>query len=109
MPVVDAEANQMLAVLEYKENGKVDRMRMRLASRSGIPTWTIEKSYIQLLDQTGARSAAINELLSCLQIQWYRADSWVLLSELETEAGHADQAANALAQARAYDVHLARP
>lgn len=107
MPVVDAEANQMLAVLEYKESGKVDLMRMRLASRTGIPNWAIEKAYIQLLDQTGGRSAAINELLGCLQTQWYRADSWVLLSELATKAGHPDQAANAMNEARAYDVHLA--
>jgi len=106
MPIVDAEANQMLAVLEHKENGKIDLMRMRLASRTGPRNWTIEKAYIQLLDQTGARSAAINELLACLQFQWYRADSWALLSELETKAGHADQAANALEQARAYDVHF---
>lgn len=106
MPIVDAQAHQLLAVLEHKENGKVDLMRMRLASRTGPPNWTIEKAYIQLLDETGARSAAINELLACLQTQWYRADSWKLLSELETKAGHADQAANALAQARDYDVHL---
>ena len=106
MPIVDAEAYQMLAVLEYKENGKVDLMRMRLASRTGPPNWAIEKAYIQLLDQTGARSSAINELLAVLQNQWYRADSWVLLSELEAKAGHADQAANALNQARDYDVHL---
>jgi hypothetical protein len=95
-----------LAVLEHKEHGKVDVMRMRLASRTGPPNWAIEKSYIQLLDETGARSAAINELIGCLQTQWYRADSWLLLSELETKAGHSDQAANALAQARAYDIHL---
>ncbi len=106
MPLVDAQANQLLAVLEHKEDGKVDLMRMRLASRTGSPNWAIEKAYIQLLDQTGARSSAINELLACLQTQWYRADSWQLLSELETEAGHADQAANALAQAQAYDTHL---
>ena len=106
MPVVDAEAHQLLATLEYKENGKVDLMRMRLASHTGPPNWAIEKAYIQLLDQTGARSAAINELLSCLQTQWYRADSWRLLSELEAKAGHPDQSANALVQARAYDVHL---
>src|SRR3984893_10347861 len=106
MPIVDAEANRMLAVLEYKEHGKVDVMRMRLASRTGPPNWAIEKAYIQLLDETGARSGAINELLGCLQTQWYRADSWLLLSELETKAGHLDQSANALAQARAYDVHL---
>jgi tetratricopeptide (TPR) repeat protein len=106
MPIVDAQAHQLLAVLEHKENGKVDLMRMRLASRTGPPNWTIEKAYIQLLDETGARAAAINELLACLQTQWYRAASWQLLSELETKAGHADQAANALAQARDYDVHL---
>ena len=106
MPIVDAQAYQLLAVLEHKENGKVDLMRMRLASRTGPPNWTIEKAYIQLLDEAGGRSAAINELLACLQTQWYRADSWKLLSNLETKAGHPDQAANALAQARAYDVHL---
>jgi tetratricopeptide (TPR) repeat protein len=106
MPIVGAEANRMLAVLEYKEHGKVDVMRMRLASRSGPPNWAIEKAYIQLLDETGARSGAINELLGCLQTQWYRAESWLLLSELETKAGHPDQSANALAQAWAYDVHL---
>ena len=106
MPVVDAQAHQLLAVLEHKESGKVDLMRMRLASRTGPPNWTIEKAYIQLLDQSGARSSAINELLACLQTQWYRADSWQLLGELETKAGHPDQAANALEQARDYDVHL---
>jgi predicted Zn-dependent protease len=107
MPVVDAQAYQLLAVLEHKESGKVDLMRMRLASRTGPPNWSIEKAYVQLLDQTGGTSAAINELLSCLQTQPYRAESWQLLSELELKAGHADQAANALSQARAYDVHLA--
>jgi protein O-mannosyl-transferase len=106
MPLVDAQAHQLLATLEYKESGKVDLMRMRLASRTGPPNWAIEKAYIQLLDETGARSAAINELLSCLQTQWYRAESWELLGELEAKAGHPDQSANALAQARAYDVHL---
>jgi protein O-mannosyl-transferase len=109
MPIVEAEAHQLLATLEYKESGKVDLMRLRLASHTGPPNWAIEKAYIQLLDQTGARSAAINELLSCLQTQWYRAESWELLSELAAKAGHPDQSANALAQARAYDVHLRAP
>jgi protein O-mannosyl-transferase len=106
MPIVDAQAHQFLAVLEHKENGKVDLMRMRLASRTGPPNWSIEKAYIELLDETGGTGAAINELLSCLQTQWYRAESWKLLSELEMKAGHSDQSVNALAQARTYDVHL---
>ena len=106
MPLVDAEAHQLLAVLESKESGKVDLMRMRLAARTGPPNWSIEKRYIQLLDQTGGTAAAINELLTCLQSQWYRAESWRLLSDLHAKLGHSTQAAEALEQARAYDVHL---
>ena len=108
MPLVDAEAHQLLAVLENKENGKVDMMRMRLASRTGASNWSIEKRYIQLLDETGGTAAAINELLSGLQREWYRAESWKLLSDLHAKLGHSKQAAEALAQARAYDVHLQR-
>ncbi len=106
MPLVDAEAHQMLAALENKERGKVDVMRMRLAARTGPPNWSIEKRYIQLLDETRGPAAAINELLICLQTQWYRAESWKLLSDLHAKLGHSTQAAGALAQARAYDVHL---
>ena len=107
MPLVDAQAYEYLAVLENKENGKVDLIRMRLAARTGPPHWSIEKRYIQLLDQTGGTPAAINELLTCLQRQWYRAESWKLLSDLHAKLGHSTQAAGALVQAHAYDVHLA--
>src|SRR2546430_1007442 len=106
MPPVEGQAHEYLAVLENKESGKVDLMRMRLAARTGPPNWSIEKRYIQLLDQTGGTAAAINELLSCLQRQWYRADSWKLLSDLHAKLGHSAQAAGALEKARAYDVHL---
>jgi len=107
MPLVDAQAHELLAVLENKENGYVDLMRLRLAARTGAPNWAIEKRYINVLDESRSTGAAINELLTCLQTQWYRAESWQLLSELEKKAGHPDQAANAFAQACAYDVHLA--
>jgi tetratricopeptide (TPR) repeat protein len=107
MPVVDAQANEYLAVLENKESGKANFMQMRLAARTGPPDWSIEKRYIQLLDETGSTLAAIDELQTCLQPQWYRADSWKLLSELHAKLGHSEQAAQALNQARAYDVHLA--
>jgi tetratricopeptide (TPR) repeat protein len=106
MPLVDAQANEYRALLENKETGNANLMRMRLAARTGPPNWSIEKHYIQLLDQTGSTRAAIDELLTCLQPQWYRADSWKLLSELHAKLGHSEQAAQALAQARAYDVHL---
>lgn len=106
MQLVDAQAHELLASLENKESGKVDLMRMRLAARTGPPNWSIEKRYVKLLDETGATAAAINELLTCLQPQWYRADSWKLLSDLHAKLGHSTQAAEALEQARAYDVHL---
>jgi tetratricopeptide (TPR) repeat protein len=106
MPLVEVQAHELLAVLENKENGRVDLLRLRLAARTGPPNWSIEKHYIQLLDETGSTRAAIDELLTCLQPQWYRADSWKLLSELHAKLGHSEQAALALAQARAYDVHL---
>src|SRR5947207_246113 len=106
MPLVDAQAHEYLAVLENRESGKADLMRMRLASHTGPPNWPIEKRYIRLLDETGSTAGAIDELLTCLQPQWYRADSWKLLSELHAKLGHSEQAAQALAQARAYDVHL---
>lgn len=106
MPVVDAQAHEYLAVLENKESGTANLMRMRLAARTGAPNWSIEKRYIQLLDETGSTRAALDELLTCLQPQWYRADSWKLLSELHAKLGHSEQAVQAFDQARAYDVHL---
>ena len=109
MPLVDAQAHQLLVVIENKESGKADLIRMRLAAHTGPPNWAIEKRYIQLLDEAGATSVAIDELLTCLQPQWYRADSWKLLSDLHRKLGHSDQAAQALARARAYDIHLADP
>ena len=107
MPLIEAKAYELLAVLEYKEKGNIDLSRFRLASRTGPPNWAIEKRYVEALDQSGATPAAIAELKSCLTGQWYRAESWQLLSELLTKAGHAAEAAAAKARAEAYDVHLA--
>jgi tetratricopeptide (TPR) repeat protein len=106
MPLVEARAYELLAVLGHKENGRVDLVRLRLAARTGAPNWSIEKRYVEVLDQSGDTPAAIAELKSCLTRQWYRAESWQLLSELLTKAGHAAEAAEAKARAEAYDVHL---
>jgi protein O-mannosyl-transferase len=106
MPLVEARAYELLAVLEHKENGRVDLLRLQLASRTGAPNWSIEKRYIEVLDQSGATPAAIGELKECLATQWYRAESWQLLSELLAKAGRAAEAAEAKTRAQAYDVHL---
>jgi predicted Zn-dependent protease len=106
MPLVDAQAYDLLAVLEFRETGHVDLTRMRLAARTGPPDWSIEKRYVRLIDEAGGTVAAISELQACLGTQWYRAESWQLLSELLAKAGRSTEAADALARARAYDVHL---
>ncbi len=106
MPPVAASAQESLAVLEHKENGKVDFLRLHLAARTGPANWSIEKRYIKTLDETGATGKAIDELEHCLRTEWYRAESWQLLSQLLSKTGHAKEAGWALAHARNYDVHL---
>lgn len=110
LPVVDAQAHELLAVLANKESGKVDLMRLRLASRTGPSDWSIERRYVKVLDESGATDAAIAELQHCLQREWYRAESWQLLCQLLAKSGRHAEAAAALAQAHRYDVRLdARP
>jgi protein O-mannosyl-transferase len=106
MAAVAAHAHELLAVLEFKENNRVDLLRLRLASRTGAPIWLIEKRYVEALDVTGATDRAIAELKISLATEWYRAASWQLLGQLFAKTGHNAEAAEALARASAYDVHL---
>ena len=106
LPLVDAQAYELLAILEFREHKKVEPLRFRLASRTGPPNWRIERRYIEVLDQTGATAAAISELGAVLRTQWYRAESWQLLSRLLAKTGSTRDAREALEQAKAYDVHL---
>jgi tetratricopeptide (TPR) repeat protein len=106
LPLVDAQAHELLAVLKFKETGEIDLMRFRLAARTGPPNWKIERRFIEALDENGMKAAAITELKSCLVTQWYRSESWELLSALLTKAGRPDLAAEAKSRAEEYDVHL---
>ena len=106
LPVVDAQAHELLGILEVKEHERVELLRFRLASRTGPPNWRIERRYIEALDQTGNTGAAIKELAACLKTQWYRAESWQLLSRLFSKNGPTREATDALEQAKDYDVHL---
>lgn len=106
MRLVEAQAHELLAVLENKEFGRSNILRLRLASRSGFPNWAIEKRYIRLLAETGALEAAITELRRCLVAQWYRADSWQMLASLEQKAGRSAESRAALLKAQQFDVHL---
>ena len=107
-PLSAPQAHEMLAVVENLESGQIDIRRLRLASRTGPPNWAIEWRYVTLLVETGQVQAAIQELRKVLQTQWYRAETWELLSHLLAKAGRHSEAAEAAANAHAYDVHLAR-
>jgi len=107
MPVVAGPAHELVAVLENKEKGKADLLRLRLAARSEFSNWSTEKRYIKVLAETGATASAIQELQTCLTTEWYRAESWQLLSQLLTRAGQPKAAAEAMSYAYSYDVHLA--
>jgi predicted Zn-dependent protease len=105
--LVAGQAHELTAVLENKEHGKADLARMRLAAHTGFPNWAREKRYIKLLAETGATAPAIRELQECLRTEWYRAESWQLLGQLLSMTGRTKEAAEAMALANNYDVHLA--
>ncbi|MFL6538060.1 MAG: tetratricopeptide repeat protein [Chthoniobacterales bacterium] len=106
MDVVAAQAQELRVILDNQESGKVDLMRMRLASRTGVASWPIEKRYVRLLAENGALAAAIAETKGVLKTDWYRAETWELLGELCVRAGMQKDAAEAFERAHAYDVHL---
>ena len=106
MPEIEARAYEDLAILENKEHGDADLKRMRLASRTGNPDWSIEKRYIRLLDEAGATPSAIWEAEHVLGTEWYRAETWELLGQLLEKSGRRREAAYSIAKAHGYDVHL---
>ena len=106
LPVVDAQAYELFAILEFKEHGNVDVRRFHLASRTGPANWRLERRYIEVLDETGDTRGAVRELGKVLVTQWYRAESWQLLSRLFSKSGRTREGMEALEQAKAYDVHL---
>ena len=105
-PLTAAKSHELLAVLENKETGNVNILRMRLAARTGPPDWAIEKRYVKVLDEAVSADRAVAELKSCVGAQWYRAESWQLLSELLAKTGQFEAAARAHALAQDFDVHL---
>jgi tetratricopeptide (TPR) repeat protein len=105
-PVSLAQAEEMLAMLEQREKGQIDLVRLRMATRTDPPSWAIMRRYLAGLAVTGQLPRAVAELQVLLQTEWYRAESWQLFSEYLMRLGQTSEAAKALAKARAFDVHL---
>ena len=64
------------------------------------------RRYLAALAVSNQTEKAVAELQTVLATEWYRAESWQLLSDYLTRLGKAGEAAKALAQAHAFDVHL---
>jgi protein O-mannosyl-transferase len=105
-PEIRARAEESLAVLENRETGKVNTIRLQLAARLGPPNWAIEERYVKALADLGYPDRAITELKTCLVVAPYRAESWLMMSELLRKIRRPNEAAIALAEAEANDVHL---
>jgi Tfp pilus assembly protein PilF len=105
-PELRARAEESLAVLENREAGQLNLMRLRLAARLGPPNWAIERRYIKALRDCGYPDRAMAELKACLALAPYRAESWLMMSELLQTIGRPNEAAVAFKEAAARDVHL---
>jgi tetratricopeptide (TPR) repeat protein len=105
-PEIRARVEESLAVIENRESGKVDLMRLRLAARLGPVNWMIEKRYIKALTDLHFPDRALAELKTCLVVAPYRAETWQMVGELLQRTGRPNEAAIALSEAEANDVHL---
>ena len=105
-PVSLAQAEEMLGIAEQKERGQVNLLRLRAASQTDPPSWSVMRHYLAALAIAGHTEEAVARLRAVLVTEWYRAESWQLLSEYLTRLGETDQAGKALAQAHAFDAHL---
>jgi len=105
-PELRARAEESLAVLENRESGQIDLVRLRLAARLGPADWMIEKRYVKALADLNLHQRAIAELRSCLAVAPYRAETWQMMGELLQRIGRPNEAVIALSIANANDVHL---
>lgn len=104
--ITAASANEMLAILTYKEKATVDLLRLRIAAHSDPSSWEIERRYISTLAESGRYDRAIHELKGVLTTESYRAESWKMLAIYLNRTGQGRAAVDALAQACDLDVHL---
>src|SRR5437588_10796096 len=105
-PLSLAQAEEMLALVEQKEKGRIDLSRLRIASRTDPPSWSTTRRYLAALSLTGQTEKAVAELQTLLNTEWYRAESWPPLSEYLTLLGQPEVAANAHAQAHAFQFQV---
>jgi len=96
----------MKAVLDSAEKKSDPIPGYKTAADLSPLNWYHRKRYLTALAESGRLKQAIQELRAFLDVQPFRADSWMLLANLLTRSGQRDSAAMVLTEARLRDVHL---
>ena len=84
---------------EFVEDNLAALRRLAKETAAGCDVIRAEKA-------RGTRRDGRTELQTLLNTEWYRAESWQLLAKYLMSLGRTEEAAKALAQAHAFDVHL---
>ena len=92
IPLVQAEALQALAVLEYQQN-RQDRVDLlRKAAEIAPENWQVQKRYVLHLAERGEMVAAITTLRDLVAEQPWRGESWRILGDFWTHVRQFDSA-----------------
>jgi thioredoxin-like negative regulator of GroEL len=105
-PGLDAEIAQLRTALDFAQYRKDPVPGYHVAADHAPLNWPLRKRAITALAQTGRMEEAAHELIAFIEEQDFRADPWKLLSDFLIHAGKKDEAAVALARARALDCRL---
>ncbi|MEQ1860908.1 MAG: hypothetical protein ABMA13_13315 [Chthoniobacteraceae bacterium] len=105
---LEAEKLQLRAALDFAEKNIDPVPSYRAAADLSPLNWPLRRRAITALAQSGRLPDAIRELHTFLASQDFRADSWLLLADLLTQAGQPKLADAAHAEAHRCDVRLAR-
>ena len=98
-----------MAVLQLKESGKDPIALLWEAASLAPENWGIQRKYISRLAERGQAGAAIGELRTLLETQWWRGESWRLLGDLLAKDGSKQEAVSAYQRARELDVRAVLP
>jgi tetratricopeptide (TPR) repeat protein len=104
--LLEAEITQIKAALDSSEKKSDPIPGYKTAADLAPLNWYHRKRYLTALAESGRLKQAIQEVRAFLDVQPFRADSWLLLANLLTRSGQRDAAAMVLTEARLRDVHL---
>jgi cytochrome c-type biogenesis protein CcmH/NrfG len=103
-PLLAAECVILRATLDQLERGTDPREGLRTAVQLAPANWHVRRRYVEALAESGDLAGAQRELLTFLETQSFRAESWNLLGRLLEKKGEVAEARLAFGEAVARDV-----